>query len=170
MNTWSTIVKSRITKLATAAVVVMVGIVVVVSYFTKEDSERMPSGQLQSNEETNLSVSAGKKPPSRGGDVEGPEIESHLGDLDYMVGAFPPDNRPLIWAEYDDESGIDTESVRMFMDDKDITADCKVKEGKVSFKPAKTLKAPKLYEFKVIVSDKAGNRSELFWEILLKPC
>jgi len=111
------------------------------------------------------------EPASSDGDVEGPEIESHLGKDDYMVGAFPPDNRPLIWAEYeDDESGIDIESVRMFMDDKDITADCRVREGKISFKPAKTLKAPKLYEFKVIIFDKAGNRSELVWEILLKPC
>ncbi|MHC4498791.1 MAG: hypothetical protein ACYS21_06720 [Planctomycetota bacterium] len=104
-------------------------------------------------------------------DTEPPEIESHLGDLDYMVGAFPPDNRPLIWAEYDDEgSGIDAKSVHLFMDGKDITAKCKITLAKITFKPAKTLKAPKLYTFKVVVSDKAGNDSELVWEILLKPC
>ena len=55
-------------------------------------------------------------------------------------------------------------------DGKEITADCRVREGKISFKPAKTLKAPKLYEFKVIVYDKAGNSTELVWEILLKRC
>ncbi len=38
-----------------------------------------------------------------GWDVEGPEIESHLGKDDYMIGAFPPDNRPLLWAEYEDD-------------------------------------------------------------------
>jgi len=104
-------------------------------------------------------------------DTTGPDIESHLGDLDYMVGAFPPDNRPLLWARYsDDASGIDTNSVRFFMDDKDITDKCKITEDKVSFKPAKTLEAPRFYMFKVIVSDKAGNKSELVWEILLKPC
>jgi hypothetical protein len=108
---------------------------------------------------------------SAGEDRTAPEIESHLGDLDYMVGAFPPDNRPLIWAEYDDEgSGIDTKSVHLFMDGKDITKKCKITPAKISFKPAKTLKAPKLYTFKVVVSDKAGNESELVWEILLKPC
>ena len=108
---------------------------------------------------------------SAAGDNSPPEIVSHLGKLDYMVGAFPPDNRPLIWAKYSDEgSGIDTESVRMFMDDKDITSECRVGPAEVSFKPARTLKAPKLYKFKVIVSDKAGNKSELAWEILLKPC
>ena len=108
---------------------------------------------------------------SDGSDTEPPEIESHLGDLDYMVGAFPPDNRPLIWAEYEDEdSGIDPESVRLFMDDEDITAKCTITSSKITFKPAKTLKAPKLYAFKVIVSDRAGNKSELVWEILLKPC
>ncbi|MHC4062163.1 MAG: hypothetical protein ACYSUC_09185 [Planctomycetota bacterium] len=108
---------------------------------------------------------------SNGSDTEPPEIESHLGDLDYMVGAFPPDNRPLIWAEYDDDdSDIDPESVRLFMDDKDITAKCKITSDKITFKPAKTLKAPKLYTFKVVVSDTAGNQSELVWEILLKPC
>jgi hypothetical protein len=120
---------------------------------------------------TDTTVSDNNKPANGDGDVEGPEIESHLGEDDYMIGAFPPDNRPLIWAEYeDDESGIDIESVRMFMDGKDITADCRVREGKISFKPAKTLKAPKLYEFKVIVYDKAGNSTELVWEILLKRC
>ncbi|MHC4708723.1 MAG: hypothetical protein ACYS8I_16790 [Planctomycetota bacterium] len=88
-----------------------------------------------------------------------------------MVGAFPPDNRPLIWAEYEDEgSGIDIKSARLFMDGKDITKKCTVTPEKISFKPAKTLKAPKLYMFKVIISDKAGNEGELVWEILLKPC
>jgi hypothetical protein len=109
---------------------------------------------------------------STDGDNEPPEIVSHVprGD-DYMIAAFPPDNRPLIWAEYEDEgSGIDVKSVRFFMDDKDLTEKCKVTDGKVSFKPAKTLKSPEYYEFKVIVSDKAGNESELVWTLLLKPC
>jgi hypothetical protein len=113
----------------------------------------------------------GRAAESDGSDTEPPEIESHLGDLDYMVGAFPPDNRPLIWAKYDDEgSGIEPESVRLFMDGKDITAKCRITSAKVTFKPAKTLKAPKFYRFKVIVSDRAGNKGELVWEILLKPC
>ncbi|HUT29757.1 MAG TPA: hypothetical protein VMX13_08195 [Sedimentisphaerales bacterium] len=108
---------------------------------------------------------------SDGSDTVPPEIKSHLGKLDYMVGAFPPDNRPLIWAKYEDEgSGIDPASVRLFMDDEDITAKCTITPSKISFKPAKTLKAPKHYIFKVIVSDRAGNKSELVWEILLKPC
>jgi len=122
---------------------------------------------------TPLSAGDGNQAPvvSVDGDTEPPEIVSHLDDLDYMVGAFPPDNRPLIWAEYEDDgSGIDVKSARLFMDDKDITEKCKVTDGKISFKPAKTLKAPKHYMFKVIVSDKAGNQSELIWEILLKPC
>ncbi len=104
-------------------------------------------------------------------DTTPPEIRSHLGKLDYRVGAYPPDNRPLIWARYfDTGSGIDVKSVRLFMDGQDITSKCTVTEEKISFKPAKTLKAPKLYRFKVIVSDKAGNKAELVWEILLKRC
>ena len=55
---WRMIMKSRITKLA-AAVVVMVGIVVVGSYFTKEGLEKMPAGQLQSNKQTNAITSQG---------------------------------------------------------------------------------------------------------------
>jgi len=118
-----------------------------------------------------VSGSQDTKPAVSGVDVTGPVIRSHLGKLDYRVGAFPPDNRPLIWAKYYDEgSGIDTKSVHVFMDGKDITANCRVRANKVSFKPARTLKSPKLYEFKVIVRDKAGNKSELVWEILLKPC
>ncbi len=53
------IMKSRITKLSAAAVVVMVGIVVVGSYFTKEGLEKMPAGQLQSNKQTNAITSQG---------------------------------------------------------------------------------------------------------------
>jgi hypothetical protein len=121
-----------------------------------------PPGPTLDNQESAVST---------GRDKTGPEIRSHLDDLDYMVGAFPPDNRPLIWAEYSDEdSGIETKSVKLFMDGKDITAKCKTSLSKISYKPRKTLKAPKLYEFKVVVSDKAGNESELVWEILLKPC
>jgi len=88
-----------------------------------------------------------------------------------MIGSFPPDNRPLLWAEYEDDgSGIDANTVRFLMDDEDITDKCKITEEKVTFKPAKTLKSPHRYEFKVIVFDKAGNPSELVWMILLKPC
>jgi hypothetical protein len=124
--------------------------------------ENAPPGPALDNQESAISTGKDKTPP---------EIRSHLGKLDYMVGAFPPDNRPLIWAEYDDEgSGIEPKSVRLFMDGRDITAKCRITSAKVTFKPAKTLKAPKFYRFKVIVSDRAGNKGELVWEILLKPC
>jgi hypothetical protein len=129
---------------------------------TSEVQPNAPPGPALDNQESAASAD---------GDNEPPEIVSHLDDLDYMVGAFPPDNRPLIWAEYSDEdSGIDAKSVKLFMDGKDITAKCKISLSKISYKPRKTLKAPHLYEFKVLVSDKAGNESELIWEILLKPC
>ena len=131
-----------------------------------ETSPRSPASALRQSgsDRRELGTSSDK-------DKTPPKICSHLGDLDYMVGAFPPDNRPLIWAEYSDErSDINTESVRLFMDGKDITANCKITGGRISFKPAKTLKAPKLYMFKAVVSDSAGNKSELVWEILLKPC
>jgi hypothetical protein len=109
--------------------------------------------------------------PSSDNDIAPPVIESHLGELDYMVGSFPPDNRPLIWAEYnDDGSGIDTSNIKMFMDEQDITTLCDITTEKISFKPANTLDAPKLYKFTVIVSDQAGNKTQLDWEILLKRC
>jgi len=124
--------------------------------------QNAPPGPALNNRESATSTGKDKTPP---------KIRSHLGKLDYRVGAFPPDNRPLIWARYSDTgSGIDVESVHLFMDGKDITAKCKITGSKITFKPAKTLKAPKLYRFKVIVSDRAGNKGELVWEILLKPC
>jgi len=117
------------------------------------------------------SIKDQKSAASSGADQTGPKIVSHLGDLDYMVGAFPPDNRPLIWAEYsDDNSGVDTNSIKMFIDEQEITSLCDITPEKISFKPAQTLDAPQLYKFTVIVSDKAGNKAELVWEILLKRC
>jgi len=129
---------------------------------TPSAQENVPPGPALDGQESAISTGEDKMPPM---------VRSHLGKLDYMVGSFLPDNRPLIWAKYSDEgSGVDAESVRMFMDGTDITPKCRVTSGKISFKPAKTLKAPKLYRFKVIVSDRAGNKRELVWEILLKPC
>ncbi len=134
-------------------------------------SEKPPDTSVSDLTKAPARVADNNKPVSNGGDVEGPEIESHLGKDDYMIGAFPPDNRPLISAEYEDDgSGIDANTVRFLMDDEDITDRCKITEEKVTFKPAKTLKSPKHYEFKVIVFDKSGNPSELVWMILLKPC
>ena len=134
-----------------------------------------PTGQTTPTAQENLpqqSVGARQEPAgSAAGDTTPPDIRSHLGKLDYMVGSFPPDNRPLIWAKYyDEQSAIDPQSVRLFMDGTDITKKCRVTSTRVTFKPAKTLKSPKLYRFKVIVSDSAGNKAELVWEILLKPC
>jgi len=133
-----------------------------------------PIGQTALSTQEDIPQQPGTAPEpanSAAEDKTPPEIESHLGDLDYVIRAYPPDNRPLIWAEYDDEgSGIDAKSVHLFMDDEDITAKCRITGDKVTFKPAKTLESPKLYRFKVIVSDKAGNTGELVWEILLKPC
>jgi len=124
--------------------------------------QNTPPQPALGNRESAISTTKDKTPP---------RIRSHLGKLDYRVGAFPPDNRPLIWARYSDTgSGIDVESVHLFMDGKDITPKCKITGSRITFKPAKTLKSPKLYRFKVIVSDRAGNKGELAWEILLKPC
>ena len=40
-----------------------------------------------------------------------------LGKDDYAIRSFPPDNRPVIWAQYsDDKVGIDLKSVRMYVD------------------------------------------------------
>ncbi|MFC1453330.1 hypothetical protein ACFLSJ_08315 [Verrucomicrobiota bacterium] len=106
-----------------------------------------------------------------GGDSEPPSVRTHLGDLDYMVGAFPPDNRPEIWAAYTDAgSGIDVETVRLLLNGKDITDESDVGAGRIVFKPAQTLPSPEFYTFTVIVCDRAGNRTEVSWEILLKPC
>lgn len=104
-------------------------------------------------------------------DTTPPTVRGMLGDLDYAIRAYPPDNRPLLWAEFADAgSGIDPASVRFFIDDVDITAKCTVTGARVSHQPETTLDAPKLYRFRVVVSDRAGNRTELIWEILLKPC
>jgi hypothetical protein len=59
LKTWRIILKSPITKLAAAAVVVMVGIIVVGNYFTKEDLEKVPANQLRSKKQTNAITSEG---------------------------------------------------------------------------------------------------------------
>jgi hypothetical protein len=105
------------------------------------------------------------------GDKAPPKIKGMFGDMDYAVRAYPPDNRPTLWAEYTDEgSGIDLRSVRFFIDDADVTARCEVTATRVSYTPAKTLAAPKLYRLKVVVCDTAGNRAEFAWQLRLKPC
>ncbi len=106
-----------------------------------------------------------------GTDRTPPKLRSHLGQLGYGIRSYPPDNRPTLWAEYDDVgSGIDPSSVRFFMQGEDVTENCIVSASRISFRPAATLDSPMLYQFKVIVADREGNTSDLTWEILLKPC
>jgi len=106
-----------------------------------------------------------------GHDVTPPTIVGHLGELDFAIRTYPPDNRPELWAEFDDTgSGVLLSSVRFFMDGEDLTQQCLIHGNRITYKPAKTLEAPQLYSFKVVAKDRAGNPSELVWEILLKPC
>jgi len=129
-----------------------------------------PPGEASPEGETPARPAPAPTPPAAA-DTTAPVITSMLGDMDYSVRAYPPDNRPLLWAEYRDEgSGIDVRTVRFFLNDTEVTDRCTITARRVSYRPPRTLPAPKLYRFKVVVADRAGNRAELVWEILLKPC
>lgn len=109
--------------------------------------------------------------PAAGADTTPPTIGGMLGELDYAVRAYPPDNRPVLWAEFHDAgAGIDPAGARFFLDAADVTAKCTITANRISYQPDRTLAAPRLYRFRVRVSDKAGNTAELTWKILLKPC
>jgi hypothetical protein len=110
-------------------------------------------------------------PATATADTNPPQIKSMLGNKNYAIRAVPQDRRPDIWAEYGDaESGIDQASVRFFVDDTDVTSQCAVTALRVSWRPSNALVVPKEYRFKVVVSDKAGNKAELVWEMRLQDC
>jgi len=116
-------------------------------------------------------VDPAPQPVKTSKDQTAPKLACLLGELDYAVRAYPPDNRPTLWVDYtDEESGVDTATARFFINNEDVTAKCQITPTRISYTPAKSLPVPKLYHFKVTVSDKAGNQGEITWEILLKPC
>jgi hypothetical protein len=107
--------------------------------------------------------------PSTADDKTPPKIRWNRTD-DYWITSFP-DDKPDLWAEYSDEvSGVDVASVRFFIDEKDVTDQCKVTANRLEFRAEEPFEAPKVYKFKVIVADKAGNKGQLEWVIRLKKC
>ena len=63
-----------------------------------------------------------------------------LGKDDYAIRSFPPDNRPVIWAQYsDDKVGIDLKSVRMYVDGVDATAAAKITANRIEYQLPKSL-------------------------------
>lgn len=93
-------------------------------------------------------------------DVRDPEIKSLTPDPDSRISA----RRPLISAVFDDEagSGVDTRSVRFYLDDREISGPATVTDNFVSYRPDRDL-AIGLHEVRIEARDLAGNRASRTW-------
>lgn len=93
-------------------------------------------------------------------DIVPPKITG-VSPEDGAAGVIP---RPEISAAYSDPSGIDTASVKLYLDEVDVTADAAVTEAKVTYTPAADL-AQGLHTVKVEVADAspAKNKAALTW-------
>lgn len=99
-----------------------------------------------------------------------PPRAKHNRDGDYSIVDMVREPYPLFRVTYDDpESGIDTDSVRIYLNDEDVTARAQVTAGAVSYKPKQKLETG-LYSVRVVVKDKAGNKTEIVWDIMYQQC
>lgn len=96
---------------------------------------------IQASDGTNISTSpADKETPYEVTiayvDAEGPIVTN----LIPASGASTGDNKkPEISAEYSDLSGIDVSSIKLYVDDADVTADAVITESKVTYTPEEDL-------------------------------
>jgi predicted extracellular nuclease len=95
-------------------------------------------------------------------DIAAPEI-SNLTPAD---GTSTGDNlRPIISANYNDTSGIDISSVKVYLDDTEITAQCTIGENGFTTTPTSDL-AKGEHIVRVVVMDNAAavNQAEVSWK------
>lgn len=92
-------------------------------------------------------------------DVEGPEIK----DIVPEAGSYTGDDvRPVISASYSDASGIDINSVKLYLDENDVTSGAAVTATVVSYTPEQDLSEGS-HSVRLEVSDTKGNKSEKSW-------
>ena len=81
-----------------------------------------------------------------------------------------PDAAASIWVQLADETGVDKSSVRMVLDEKDVTSDLAFAEGKFVFRPPGPLElAPKIHRIAVQARDFAGNSTQREFFLLIRP-
>lgn len=79
------------------------------------------------------------------------------------------ERRPEIFCEFSSrESAIDVERVRIFVDDRDVTAQAQVANWRVSYTPAEDLTVGD-HHVRVVVYDEAGNRRVKTWSFTVDP-
>ncbi len=99
-----------------------------------------------------------------------PPVARHNRQGDYSVVDMAREPFPLFQVNYSDaQSGIDTASVKIFLNDEDVTAGAQVTGAAVIYKP-KTKLETGLYSVRVIVKDKAGNQTEISWDVMYQEC
>lgn len=80
--------------------------------------------------------------------------------------------QPRLRIRYRDDrkgAGIDLQSLKLFIDGKDVTGKTKTGEDSLEYRPASEFIEGKLYSAKVSVKDKAGNSNELSWSFRCYP-
>lgn len=90
-------------------------------------------------------------------DKNGPEVSNKM-----PIGSTKENNRPEISAKFQDESGINKDTVKIALNDEDITSKCDITEEGFKFTPKENLKDG-AHNVKVILADIVGNNTEISW-------
>ncbi|MCD6409665.1 MAG: Ig-like domain-containing protein [Candidatus Verstraetearchaeota archaeon] len=97
-------------------------------------------------------------------DTEPPTIY----DLQPAPDATVTEVTPTISAKYNDNTGIDIGSVKIYVDGVDVTANVTITASQVTYTPAKPLTAG-VHTVKVTVADIYGNKAEREWSFTIVP-
>lgn len=91
-------------------------------------------------------------------DLDGPIVENVYPAKcqEYIIG------NPLIEATYSDESGVSIDSIKLFVNYKDVTNKCTVTNNKISYPTEKKFKRGNQI-VKLILSDTLENQTEVEW-------
>lgn len=90
-------------------------------------------------------------------DRSGPEVLNKI-----PTGSTKENKRPEISAKFKDESGINKDTVKIALNDEDITNRCEITEDGFKFTPKENLKDG-THGVKVVLADILGNNTEISW-------
>lgn len=79
-----------------------------------------------------------------------------------VSGSTTENNRPEISATFEDVSGVDNSSIKLYFNDVEVTSKATITEGKISYKPEINL-SESTHNVRLIIKDTLGNETVKEW-------
>jgi hypothetical protein len=100
-------------------------------------------------------------------DSDGPALRYNRAN-EFSIVDMNTESSVVFSVDYHDPSGINLKSIRVFINDEDVTKLATITDKRVTV--VFTQPEAGLYHARVVVHDNAGNRSSIEWDLMYQAC